>query len=134
MKPTLYALAGAFAAVLITTTSALAGSGVGATFNLGVANTVNASTRLSGNPGANPLFEVVGSGTKATVRAQAGSGIAVNAVSDSGTGQFGQSTTGVGLEGAHTGTTGTQPGVRGQTNSSVLEGAGVSGTAASTNG
>jgi hypothetical protein len=43
-KATLYAIAGACAAVLITTTSALAGSGVGATLNLGQVNTVDQRT------------------------------------------------------------------------------------------
>ena len=52
MKPTLYALAGALAAVLIITTSAIAGSGVGGVFNLGQTNTVDAQTLLSGNPAA----------------------------------------------------------------------------------
>jgi hypothetical protein len=48
-------LVGAAAAGLcLVTTSALAGSGVGDVFNLGVSNRVEAPTLLSGNPGANP--------------------------------------------------------------------------------
>ena len=48
MKAMLCALAGALAAVLITTTSALAGSGVGDVFNLGQTNTVNGTSVLTG--------------------------------------------------------------------------------------
>jgi hypothetical protein len=48
-KSILYALAGACAGVLITTTTALAGSGVGGVFNLGQTNTVNAVGRLPRN-------------------------------------------------------------------------------------
>jgi trimeric autotransporter adhesin len=127
MKPTLYALAGALAAVLITTTSALAGSGVGATFNLGQTNTVNATSVLSGNPAGNPLLRLIGLGTAATVRAEAGSGIAINGVSSAGTGQFGQSVSGIGLSGLHSGGTGSASGVYGQTNSTDPGSAGVTG-------
>ena len=63
MKSCLYALTGALATVLITTTSALAGSGVGGVFNLGQTNLVDGSSIMTGNPGANPLFKLVGSGT-----------------------------------------------------------------------
>jgi hypothetical protein len=48
MKPTIYAVVGALAAVLITTTSALAGSGVGGVFNLGQTNTVSQKSTLTG--------------------------------------------------------------------------------------
>jgi hypothetical protein len=118
--------AGATALVLLTTT-ALAGSGVGAVFNLGQANSVNAQSTLSGNPGASPLFRLNGTGTAATILANAGSGPAINGVSTSGTGQFGQSQTGTGLDGRHSATTGTNSGVFGQTNSTDPASAGVTG-------
>ena len=122
------ALLGALAAALVlTTTTALAGSGVGGVFNLGTANTVDAQTTLSGNPGANPLLRLTGAGTAATIRADAGSGIAINGISTSGTGQSGQSTSGHGLSGFHVGATGSTSGVYGQTNSTDPGSAGVTG-------
>jgi hypothetical protein len=127
MKPTLYALAGALAAVLVTTTTALAGSGVGGVFNLGVVNSVNGETKLTGNPGANALLRLTGSGTAATLRADATSGPAINGVSTSGTGQFGQSSTGTGIDGRHSAATGASSGVFGQTNSTDPASAGVTG-------
>jgi hypothetical protein len=127
MRPTLYALAGALAAMLITTTSALAGSGVGGVFNLGQTNVVDGATTLVGNPAGNPLLRLIGLGTAATLRADAGSGIAVNGISTSGTGQFGQSTSGIGLQGVHTASTGSASGVFGHTNSTDPGSAGVTG-------
>src|SRR5262245_36359172 len=63
MKLTLFALAGALAAVLVTTTSALAGSGVGANFNLGQVNTVDQRSTLSGsNSEAQLLLQNNGTG------------------------------------------------------------------------
>ena len=62
MKRTLYALAGASAAVVITTTSALAGSGIGGVFNLGQMNNVDAQSSLAGNPGGMPELKVVTQG------------------------------------------------------------------------
>ena len=47
-KRILYALIATLAAVFFTTTTALAGSGVGGVFNLGQTNTVNAKTTLTG--------------------------------------------------------------------------------------
>jgi hypothetical protein len=120
-------LAAAAAALILTTTTALAGSGVGGVFNLGVVNTVDAQTTLTGNPAGNPLFKLIGSGTAATIRAEAGTGIAINGISVSGTGQFGQSTSGYGLFGTHTGATGANSGVWGQTNSTDASSAGVTG-------
>src|SRR2546425_12545567 len=96
---TLYALAGACAAVLITTTTALAGSGVGGTFNLGQGNTVDAQTTLTGNPGGSPLLRLTNGGSAAALRADSQTSIAVNGVSVSGTGQQGESTNGIGLFG-----------------------------------
>jgi hypothetical protein len=120
-------LGAAVAALVLTTTTALAGSGVGGIFNLGQPNTVDAQSTLSGNPGANPLLRVTGTGTAATFRADAGSGIAINGISTSGTGQSGQSTTGHGLSGFHIGATGSTSGVYGQTNSTDPGSAGVTG-------
>jgi hypothetical protein len=120
-------LAAAAAALVLTATTALAGSGVGGVFNLGVVNTVDAQTTLTGNPAGNPLFKLIGSGTAATIRAEAGTGIAINGISVSGTGQFGQSTSGYGLFGTHTGATGATSGVWGQTSSTDPSSAGVIG-------
>jgi hypothetical protein len=115
------------AALVLVTTSALAGSGVGGVFNLGQVNTVDAQSTLSGNPGGNPLLRVTSSGTGATIRADGTSGIAVNGFSASGTGQYGQSTSGIGLRGNHLSTTGTAPGVEGDSASSDPNAIGVFG-------
>jgi hypothetical protein len=120
-------LLGGAAALLITTATALAGSGVGATFDLGVTNTVDAQTTLSGNPGGNPLLRLTGTGTAATMRVDAGTAVAINGISNSGTGQFGQSTSGTGLLGVHTGATGAAAGVEGRSASDGLNAVGVVG-------
>jgi trimeric autotransporter adhesin len=73
MKPILYAVSAALAAVLITTTSALAGSGVGGVFNLGQVNTVDAQSTLSGNPGGSPELKVVSTGSAAAISAETNS-------------------------------------------------------------
>jgi trimeric autotransporter adhesin len=118
----------AAAALALMTTTALAGSGVGDVFNLGVANTVDATSTLSGDPGANPELRVSNTGaTGAGIRADAQAGIAVTGNSISGTGQLGQSQSGIGLSGIHTATTGANPGVQGTTNSTAATGAGVLG-------
>jgi len=114
---------GAAALVLV----AVGGAANGGNFILGQANTATATTLLSGNPGANPLLRVTGSGTAASIRADAGSGIAINGISTSGTGQSGQSTSGYGLSGFHIGTTGSSSGVYGQTASTDPGSAGVTG-------
>src|SRR4029079_19619801 len=106
MKP-MYALAGALAAVLIITTSAIAGSGVGGVFNLGQTNTVDAQTLLSGNPGGNPQLKVVAAGTAAAVRGDAARGI--------------------GVTGIHAASTGIGSGVEGRTASTDANSAGVLG-------
>jgi hypothetical protein len=121
-------LLGAVATALaLATTTALAGSGVGGVFNLGQANSVDAPTSLSGNPGANPQLRLVNGGTGAALRAESQSGIGVNGTSVSGTGQFGQSQSGIGLQGVHTDAVGTNPGIEGKTNSADPTGAGVIG-------
>ena len=80
MKATLYALAGALAAVLITTTSALAGSGVGGVFNLGQTNTVNGTSVLTGTSAGGPQLKVLNSSTTShgvLVQSAGGSGVAL---------------------------------------------------------
>jgi hypothetical protein len=152
MKPTLYALAGALAAVLITTTSALAGNGVGGVFNLGEVNTVNAQTTLSGNAGANPqlrvenaatvqnAFGVLGRITAGSPAAQTAGVRGINSGTNangfgvwgfhqgSGVGVFGETGAGTGVLGKHTGPAGTTPGVQGETSSTAVGAVGVFGT------
>jgi hypothetical protein len=81
MKRFRHALAGAFAAALcLGTTTALAGSGVGATFNLGQANTVNATSSLTGTTAGPQLKVVNANASNQAISAQSsggGSGIAV---------------------------------------------------------
>jgi hypothetical protein len=118
----------AVAALVLTTTTALAGSGVGDVFNLGVANTVDATSSLSGDPGGNPELRVTNTGASgAAIRgdAQAGTGVTGNSIS--GTGQLGQSQSGIGLSGIHSAATGTNPGVQGSTSSTDPKSAGVLG-------
>jgi hypothetical protein len=122
-----YLLAGALAAILMTTTSALAGSGVGSVFNLGQVNTVDAQTSLTGNPGGMPELKVTSTGTAAAVRGVAVNGIGTNGISTSGVGQQGLSDSGIGTLGTHGNTTGSSPGVQGETNSTDPAGAGVVG-------
>src|SRR6187551_2672438 len=98
---TVYALAAAFAAVLITTTSALAGSGVGGVFNLGQTNTVNATSVLSGSTGG-PQLKIVNSNTgNHGLLAQSAGGA------------------GIALYGQHTSTAGAGPALRGDSASTV---------------
>jgi len=115
------------AALVLTTTTALAGSGVGGVFNLGQVNTVDAQTSLSGNPGGNPELKVTSNGTAAAVRGVATNGIGTNGVSTSGVGQQGLSSSGIGTLGTHGNATGISPGVQGETNSTDPGGAGVVG-------
>jgi hypothetical protein len=120
-------LLGGAAAALVLVGVSVAGSGVGATLNLGVANSVDAQTTLTGNPAGNPLFRFTGTGTAATIRVDAGSGPAINGISTSNTGQFGQSTTGTGVVGAHIDSTGPSAGVEGRTASTGVNAVGVLG-------
>jgi len=113
--------------LLLAMPAAFAGSGVGGVFNLGQSNSVDAQTSLGGNPAGANLLRLTGTGTAATLRVDAGSGIAINGISSSGAGQFGQSASGVGLYGAHTATTGNASGVYGQTASTDPGSAGVTG-------
>jgi hypothetical protein len=120
-------LLGGAAAALVLVSVSVAGSGVGATLNLGVANSVDAQTTLSGNPAGNPLFRFTGTGTAATIRVDAGTGPAINGISTSNTGQFGQSTTGTGVVGAHIDSAGPSAGVEGRTASTGVNAVGVLG-------
>ncbi len=120
-------LLGGAAALLVFTATAVAGSGVGGVFNLGVTNTVDAQTTLSGNPVANSLLRLTSTGTGATIRADAGTDVAINGISNSGTGQFGQSTTGSGLLGLHSGSSGLAAGAEGRTASTAANAVGVLG-------
>jgi hypothetical protein len=120
-------LGAAGAALVVVTTTALAGSGVGGIFNLGQVNTVDAQTSLTGNPGGSPELKVTSTGTAAAVRGVASTGIGTNGVSTSGVGQQGLSNSGIGTLGTHGNTTGISPGVQGETNSTDPGGAGVLG-------
>jgi hypothetical protein len=152
LKPILYAVGGALAAVLVTTTTALAGSGVGGVFNLGELNTVNAQTSLSGNAGGNPQLRVENGATvqnafgvlgRITAGLPAGQTAGVRGINSgtnangfgvwgfhqgSGAGVFGETGAGIGVLGRHTSSTGTAPGVRGETASAAPDAAGVFGT------
>src|SRR5262245_41664939 len=93
------------AAVVFTTATALAGSGVGGVLNLGQTNTVNGSSVLTGATAA-PQLKVVNQNTaNHSILAQTGEG------------------SGIALYGKHTGSTGTGAGVQGETASP--DGAGV---------
>ena len=102
MKATLYALAGALAAVLITTTSALAGSGVGGVFNLGQTNTVNGSSVLTGTSPGGPQLKVLNSSATSH-------GVLVQSAGGGG----------VALYGEHTSAAGAGPAVRGDSASTA---------------
>jgi hypothetical protein len=148
-----YLLGAAAAALLLVTTNALAGSGVGGIFNLGELNTVNAQTSLSGNAGGSPQLRVENSATvqnafgvlgRITAGAPAGQTAGVRGINSgtnangfgvwgfhqgSGIGVFGEAGAGTGVLGRHTGTAGTAPGVQGETNSSAADAVGVLGRA-----
>jgi hypothetical protein len=117
-------LLGACAAALV-----LAGTS-GAThlgsLQLGHANTSTAQTSLTATLGS-PVLKVVNLGGAAAVRGEAQNGIGTNGVSASGVGQQGLSQTGIGTLGTHGATTGVNPGVQGETNSTDPSGAGVVG-------
>jgi hypothetical protein len=134
-------LGAAGAALVLVTTTALAGSGVGDVFNLGANNTVNQQSQLTGTTGGNPQLRVENAATAAgsfgVLGKMSSAGAApdsagvrgINSASDadgfgvigihSGTGAAvaGQTANGTGVLGSHTSTSGTNPGVRGQTSS-----------------
>jgi hypothetical protein len=73
VSPTIYVLAGLVAAVLVTTTPALAGSGVGGAFNLGQTNIADQkSTLSSATPDAGLVAQNTGTGTALYSRAVTG--------------------------------------------------------------
>jgi hypothetical protein len=94
-------LSAAAAALVFGAVTAFAGSGVGAVFNLGQANTVNGTSSLSGST-AGPQLKVTNTNS---------ANQAITAVAGSGTG--------IALYGSHSGSTGTGAAVRGQTASAA---------------
>src|SRR3954470_23213401 len=68
------AVAGALSAALVLAGSAFAGSGIGAVFNLGRANTVNQTSTLSGSVAGGPTLDGrnAGGGPAASFFAKAG--------------------------------------------------------------
>jgi hypothetical protein len=87
------AVVGLVCALLSGATVALAGSGVGGVFNLGVSNSVDAKTTLTG---ASPSAQLQVTNTNATVGS---SGVGVNSASTTATGSFANSSSGAGLSG-----------------------------------
>jgi hypothetical protein len=117
MQPTFFkgvVLGAATSIVVMAGTAALAGTGVGDVFNLGVPNTVDQSTVLQGAAANNPQLVVTTAGSAAAIR--------------------GDSTGGRGLFGRHRNATGTDPGVEGETSSTSAMAAGVIGRVPATAG
>jgi hypothetical protein len=107
-------------------TVALAGSGVGGVFNLGVSNTVDGSTVLSGSTSGGIQLDVRNnSGT-------AGSSAIRGLSSALAWGVWGQASGGGGVFGRHASLSGTTPGVRGDTSSTAANAYGVLGQVTST--
>ena len=104
------ALGAATSVVAIAATTAVAGSGVGAVFNLGQVNGVNATSDLAGST-SGAQFRVT------------------NVASAPNVAMRGNSTNGQGVVGHHSSSTGTAAGVEGDTASSDLYAAGVLGKA-----
>jgi hypothetical protein len=69
-------LAAAGAALILCTTTALAGSGVGGTFNLGQTNTVDAQSVLTGNPGSAAQLKVQNTGGGSALSLLVNAGVA----------------------------------------------------------
>jgi hypothetical protein len=118
------AAAGALVAALVV------GGGVSAAtgdnFVLGVSNSADNSTTLTGAI-ANPTLRVLNTSSAAAVRGEAQAGAGLNGSATSGTGVQGSSQSGPGLLGHHTNATGVSPGVQGQTSSTDAGAAGVLG-------
>ena len=84
------ALVGAAAATfVVAAASAFAGSGIGGVFNLGVSNSVDGSTSLSGNTTGNQLYVTNANPTNGALRADAVGGNAMYGRSQTGRGVFG---------------------------------------------
>lgn len=86
-------------------TVALAGSGVGAVFNLGRTNTVDAQSKLVGNTG-NAELKVQNTGAGRGTSAIAGAGRGLDAASTANDAVRGEATTGVGVAGYSNGGSG----------------------------
>jgi hypothetical protein len=138
-------------ALVSITASALAGSGVGGVFNLGVANTVNAESTLTGDVAGGPqlrvenatttqnAFAVLGrikagapgsqtAGLRGINSGTNGNGFGVWGFHQSaGIGVFGETGLGTGVLGRHTSSSGTTPGVLGETVSGAAGAVGVLG-------
>lgn len=152
MRTAKIVLASAAAGALVTiTTSAFAGSGVGGVFNLGQANTVNAESSLTGSTSGGPQLRVENAATtqnafgvlgRITAGAPGTASAGVRGINSAtngngfgvwgfhqgaGIGVFGETPTGTGVTGRHTGSSGTTPGVHGQTASTAPGAVGVLG-------
>jgi len=104
--------AAVFAVLAVTTTSALAGSGVGGVFNLGVPNDVNGTTNLHGTTAGAQLlinnastsagsYAIAANGNSSTPAISGGNtvGPGFRGISGPNTGAIGVSTSGIGTEG-----------------------------------
>jgi hypothetical protein len=133
--------------------TALAGSGVGGVFNLGVVNTVDAETTLTGATAGGSQLRVENGATsqtafgvigriKATAPGTQSAGVrGINSGTNgngfgvwgfhqgSGAGVFGETGAGTGLLGKHTSSVGAAPGVQGETSSTASGAVGVLGRA-----
>lgn len=112
MKPTFFkgvALGAVICFLMLAATAALGGTGVGDVFNLGEANTVDATSSLSGTVDNNPQLRIVNDGA-------AGPGIRAFSTTDRG------------VFGRHQGSTGTLPGVEGLTSSTDPNAVALQGT------
>jgi hypothetical protein len=117
-------LAGAAIAALGVTAAALGGSGIGGVFNLGQANTVDATSFLRGTA-ANAVLDVTNNGAGASsygvvgrtasptapalAGTNSGGGPGLKGTSTTGSGLYGQSTSGLGLRAV---TAGSQPALK----------------------
>jgi hypothetical protein len=150
-------LGAAATALIFGTASAVAGSGVGGVFNLGVVNTVNGQTTLSGNAGGNPQLRVENAATvqnafgvlgRITAGSPAGQTAGVRGINSGtnangfgvwgfhqgfGAGVFGETGAGIGVLGRHTGADGDSPGVQGETASAATDAYGVHGLVTAAN-
>jgi hypothetical protein len=163
MKRLLYFCAGACAAIGLVATPAVAGSGVGGVFNLGVTNSVNGTTSLTGNTAGTQLnvsnasssgsiygvfgkttsasasvnsagVRGTGSGSAAGIVGTQTDGIGVRGSVTGGTGVSGRASTGTGVLGVHA-SSGLAPGVEGRTSATFDIGAsGILGTGTGTFG
>lgn len=114
------ALVGSACLLVVGVPAALAGSGVGAAFNLGVSNSVNATTVLTGSSSGVPQLKVVNTATAGpSVQGEAvgGWGVVGKASGGSGGGVFG----------THLNGSGATPAVRGDTASRAANALGVIG-------